>query len=71
MSTNDNERAIRGVIERVDEHDSVALEGAHYELVVHDLVVGIDGRLELTDHLPQRVDSSNHTRAEATRAQPG
>ena len=56
--------ALRNVSDVIDEHHAVRLEALDDELVVDDLVVAIDRRLEAAHHPRQRLDGHLHAGAE-------
>jgi hypothetical protein len=51
----------------VDEHHAQVAEAVDHQLVVHDLVVAVHGRLEGSHHPGQGLDGHLHAGAEAAR----
>ena len=58
-------RAGGNVVDVVDEDHALVAEPVDDELVVHDLVVAVDGRVEDAHHPRERLDGHLHAGAEA------
>src|SRR5690606_33849655 len=67
VSGEDDARALRHLLDRVDEDGAALPEAVHHVAVVHDLVERVDRRLLALEDLVQYVDRPHDARAEASR----